>query len=429
MKIVPTMTMPKKAFGVLHKNAKPLGGSGSINTSTLSACGHLSDSPARNSGLECQIEVPSVSKDRRLATSKILLIWPVLLLSGLLSCSPVEHNTAELVDPWLRDRTLVSITLAGQAGPSVVSTDWRDDSKGSVSVTLISAMVDLSAVTVEAIEVADMAEYTATASVKPGDTIDLSDGEAEIVLTAYNGDTRTYVITWSDMTLFNATFTLAGVQSSLGWGEATYCFVAGGPDNDVRTGNIYDHLGAAWVKDDGRWPNDEKDNIVSFKGTEYDAERNLQCGTFINTPGEDGLYANFVWIQNDGSYYEKDCNSIYRLIPKGRGRWSNEVGTDIYTFYEYDDEEYGNPVGEVQFLNAGTYNIEYPGATVPDWVPNTVTVPDVGLTRTYEYTSFVDLGGIVSQYMAENVRQVWWLLNKESDQCLPNHDELIAEIE
>ena len=319
-------------------------------------------------------------------------------------------------------------------GTSIISTDWRDDAHGTITLNLIVNSIDLSAVRVEEIVLKDLGEYTPTASVKAGDTIDLSDGQGEIVVTAFNGETRTYIISYSGTTLFNGTFAFAAEKSSLTWGDATYCFLAGGPDADVRTGNIYDHLGAAWNKDEGRWPNDELDNVVSFKQTYYDQDNNCQYGTFLNLPGEDGLYANFVYREvpedEPENAFEKDCNSIYRLIPQGKGRWSNEVGSDVFAFYDYSDDTYSNPVGEVQLLQAGTYTIEYPGATVAtSWCPGTITVADVAFTRLYTYDSYVDHGDLVASFMADNVRQVWWLMTRTSDGCLENHDALIAEIQ
>ena len=328
--------------------------------------------------------------------------WQLILLLCLGACQPVGHNTAELIDPWLRDRTLESVRLAGQVGTSIISTDWRDDAHGTITLNLIVNSIDLSAVRVEE--------------------------------TAFNGETRTYIISYSGTTLFNGTFAFAAEKSSLTWGDATYCFLAGGPDADVRTGNIYDHLGAAWNKDEGRWPNDELDNVVSFKQTYYDQDNNCQYGTFLNLPGEDGLYANFVYREvpedEPENAFEKDCNSIYRLIPQGKGRWSNEVGSDVFAFYDYSDDTYSNPVGEVQLLQAGTYTIEYPGATVAtSWCPGTITVADVAFTRLYTYDSYVDHGDLVASFMADNVRQVWWLMTRTSDGCLDNHDEMIAQIQ
>ena len=360
--------------------------------------------------------------------------WQLILLLCLGACQPVGHNTAELIDPWLRDRTLESVRLAGQVGTSIISTDWRDDAHGTITLNLIVNSIDLSAVRVEEIVLKDLGEYTPTASVKAGDTIDLSDGQGEIVVTAFNGETRTYIISYSGTTLFNGTFAFAAEKSSLTWGDATYCFLAGGPDADVRTGNIYDHLGAAWNKDEGRWPNDELDNVVSFKQTYYDQDNNCQYGTFLNLPGEDGLYANFVYREvpedEPENAFEKDCNSIYRLIPQGKGRWSNEVGSDVFAFYDYSDDTYSNPVGEVQLLQAGTYTIEYPGATVAtSWCPGTITVADVAFTRLYTYDSYVDHGDLVASFMADNVRQVWWLMTRTSDGYLDNHDEMIAQIQ
>lgn len=361
-----------------------------------------------------------------------VLTWYLMILVCLSACQKVEHDTAELVDPWLKDNTLTSFRLVGQVGPTVISTDWRHEDKGTISLNLIVNAVDLSAVTVAEIGFKISGEFSPKASVKVGETIDLSSGKGQIVVTAKNGASRVYEISYSSTELFSGTFTFVTEKSSLTWGDATYCYFAGGPDGDVRTGNIYDHLGRAWSQDEGRWPNDEMDNTVSFKQTYFDSDLMCQYGSFVNIAGEDGLWADYTYVEDytdEGTgtttQIKKDCNSIYRLLPKGKGRWSNEVGSDVFKFYEYSDDTYSNPICEATMLYAGSYPIEYPGANVASWCPKAISVGDVAFTRQYPF-EFVDHGAAIATYMADNVRQVWWKMNKVSDQCLENHDSHIA---
>lgn len=364
--------------------------------------------------------------------------WQPFLLLCLGGCQPVAHNTAELIDPWLRDRTIESLRLQGQVGESVISTDWRHDDEGTITVSLIvDSDDDLKNVLVSEIIIKDQGEYTATASVQAGDAIDLSGGSGQIVVTAYNGETRIYTILYSKSNYFGGTFSFGAEQSSLGWGSPTYCFFAGGPDSDTRTGSILDHDSYRTLsQDDGRWPNDESDNLVSFKYTYYDPDTGMQSGTFVNTTGKDGKYADFYFkeyeavdgIVTDNLLYERDCNSIYRLIPRGCGRWTNVLGSDIYTFYRYEDETFMNPLVELQMLQPGTYTIEYPGVTIADFCPKTITIPGGGFafTRHLQF-EYKEAPGI-SNFVAENVRQVWWIMVTESGQCLENHDELVSEM-
>ena len=68
------------------------------------------------------------------------------------ACQERERNTEELIDPWLRERTPVNVRLESQIGPAVISHDWRTDDQGSVTVSLITTGLDLSAVKVVALD-------------------------------------------------------------------------------------------------------------------------------------------------------------------------------------------------------------------------------------------------------------------------------------
>ncbi len=68
------------------------------------------------------------------------------------SCENKERNTEELIDPWLRERTPVNVRLESQIGPALITQDWRHDEAGSVSVSLITNGLDMSAVKVVALD-------------------------------------------------------------------------------------------------------------------------------------------------------------------------------------------------------------------------------------------------------------------------------------
>ena len=114
------------------------------------------------------------------------------------SCEEQQRNTEELIDPWLRERTPVNLRLESQIGAAVITDNWRNDQEGSVVVSLITGGLDMSAVKVVALdfEFPD-SEYCPKADIAPGSTIDLSDGTADFTVTAYNGETRTYTISYS----------------------------------------------------------------------------------------------------------------------------------------------------------------------------------------------------------------------------------------
>ena len=129
------------------------------------------------------------------------LLLAALAGTALASCAEKPRNTEELIDPWLRERTPVNVRLESQIGPAIISQDWRNDETGSISVSLITNGLDMTKVKVVALDFKyPESEFCPTASIKPGDTIDLSDGSAEFVVTSKNGETRTYTVTYSVFT-------------------------------------------------------------------------------------------------------------------------------------------------------------------------------------------------------------------------------------
>ena len=71
---------------------------------------------------------------------------------ALASCTEEPRNTEELVDPWLRERTPVNLRLESQIGAAVITDNWRNDEEGSVTVSLITGGLDMSAVKVVALD-------------------------------------------------------------------------------------------------------------------------------------------------------------------------------------------------------------------------------------------------------------------------------------
>ena len=108
------------------------------------------------------------------------LFLAAVAVTAFASCGQKERNTEELIDPWLRERTPVNVRLESQIGPAIISQDWRNDEVGSVSVSLITTGLDMSAVKVVALDFKyPESEFCPTASIGHGATIDLSDGSAE----------------------------------------------------------------------------------------------------------------------------------------------------------------------------------------------------------------------------------------------------------
>lgn len=340
----------------------------------------------------------------------ILLSGAAAVLAAV-SCKQDNRDTEPLIDPWLRERTPVNVRLESQIGAALISNDWRDDSVGSVSVSLITSALDLTRVRVEAIDFKyPDSEFCPTASISPGSTIDLSSGSAHFIVTAYNGEIRDYTITYSgfsDPTEGTFTFTkIAGLIDS----TAPKCamIIIGGWDGEVVRSTVMDkywHWGAGYM------PTDEDDNTLSFLLEKADAETGATFGSIVNTAGPDGKYANYVYNNSI------DVNDRYRIFPAGKGRWAN-LGNGVITVYDYDDPEYTSPLYTVSFIEAGTY----------DYDGKSISIPYGAFVRSFEGPfNTIDWNYPDTRWYTDNLRHVFWLVKKDSDSALPNHNELLAQ--
>ncbi|MBO6029467.1 MAG: hypothetical protein J6P75_09750, partial [Bacteroidales bacterium] len=249
--------------------------------------------------------------------SKIVLrtALAALLVPVLFSCTEEPRNTEPLVDPWLRERTPVNLRLESQIGAAVISDDWRNDGVGSVVVNLITGGLDMSAVKVQALDFKfPDSEFCPTANIGPGSTLDLSSGSASFVVTAHNGETRTYTVTYTQFKdPLEGTYTFTPVGGILD-GSAPACafIIVGGWDGAEVRSTVMDKW---WHWGTGYMPTDEDDNTLSFRLEGADPESGATYGTLVNTPGENGLYANYVYNNSI------DVNDKYRIFPAGKSRW------------------------------------------------------------------------------------------------------------
>lgn len=328
--------------------------------------------------------------------------------SLLAGCYENESSAPDMVDPWLRERTPVSFRLENQIGAAVITDDWRHDDEGSVSIQLVTAAIaDMSAVRVDEIEL----QYGATASVQAGSTLDLSDGSASFVVTAETGETREYTVTY---TAFKEP--LEGVYvfdpvSGILDGGAPKCalVVLGGFDGSIVMSTVMDKW---WQWGGGYMPTDEDDNIVSFKLARVDEASGVSYGTILNLPGDDGLWANYMYQNNPA----KDVNGKYRILPKGKARWAKNPSSGDVTFYAWEDIQHTEPLWTSKQLAAGTHGF---------W-DKQVSVAGCAFYREHPgpFTNGMD-NWSDDRWYVNNVRDTFYLMKKSSDEPLANHDDLL----
>ncbi len=256
-----------------------------------------------------------------------LLVVVSAVLLGLISCKEEARNTEELVDPWTRERTPTGLRLESQIGGATITSDWRNDAEGAVNVTLVTGSLDLSAVKVVSVDFKyPDSEFCPKASIGPGSTVDLSSGSTQFTVTAYNGETRTYTLTYEQFV-----DPIEGVYNFV----PHCCWVYGG--NMASWGGTH-----VMSMDEKGWSfpgynhSREDDNILTIVCTGADEVTGDTYGTFTNDAGADGKYASFATNWGDGAPF-------YRCIPEGEGTYFKEFATGKITF----TGTYTNAAGEL----------------------------------------------------------------------------------
>ena len=332
-------------------------------------------------------------------------------LLAVFSCTEKPRNTEPLVDPWLRERTPVNLRLESQIGAAVISDDWRNDGVGSIVVSLITSGLDLSAVKVQALDFKfPDSEFCPTASIGPGSTLDFSSGAASFVVTAHNGETRTYTVTYTQFSdPLEGTYTFTPVSGILDGSAPVSAFIiVGGWDGAEVRSTVMDKW---WHWGGGYMPTDEDDNTLSFRLEEADPETGATFGSLVNTPGDNGLYANYMYNNTI------DVNNKYRIFPAGKSRWA-KPGDGSIVVYDYADAEYAKPLWSVELIGAGDQT--YAGQTF--------TVPDLAFGRSFPGPfDKIDYNWPDTRWFTDNVRNTFWLVKKDADTPIPDHSDYLAD--
>ncbi len=337
-------------------------------------------------------------------TLKYLMAMVTVFLVTL-SCDDIKRNQEPLVDPWTRERTPASLTLAGQVGTATISNDWRNDDKGTIAVTLVTPE-DPASVKVEEITL----QYNATANIQAGSVLDFSSGSAQFVVTAETGETRTYTITYDPfIETLEGTYAFESIKGLDDWGKCPYS-VIGGWDGNVTYSTPNDK---SWQWKDYGFDKDN-DNTVSIKLEGVDNAKGVSYGTMLNLAGENGKYATFIWT--DGT----DLTSYYRIIPEGKSRWARDTKTNVVSIYAYEDTNRENPLYTTTMLTAGQF--------APDNAEGKkITVPHFAFYRQFPgpYNDHSDTGD--ARFQKNNIRDTFTFLNKTDEGPLDNHNDLLSE--
>ena len=327
----------------------------------------------------------------------LLSLAPALLM---LACAEEPRNTEPLTDPWLRERTPVNIRLESQIGAAVITDDWTNDAVGSVTVSLITTGLDLGKVKVEAVDFKyPDSEFCPKASIGPGSTVDLTSGKTAFTVTAYNGETRTYTLSYSKFRdPLEGTYSFTKVAGILDEKNAPKCsfIVVGGWDGEVVRSTIMDKY---WHWGDGYMPTDEDDNILSFRLEKADAETGETYGTLDNKAGPDGLYANYVYNN------EIDMNDKYRIFPNGKSRW-HKPDENTVKVHDIADTEYATPLYTVHIVGAGEQTVA--GVSY--------MIPSAAFARAFPGPfNTIDWNYPDTRWYTDNLRFTVWLVQKDSD--------------
>jgi hypothetical protein len=186
-----------------------------------------------------------------------------------------------------------------------------------------------------------------------------------------------------------------------------------------------------WLWDYNRiyWPQNEDDNTLSFRLERADDVTGETFGTIVNTPGPDGKYADYRFKKSSSEEIPSyDVNAEYRLIPTGKSRWAKH-GDGFITIYAYEDENYTTPLHKLELLGSGEHSF---WADALDSSGNSaekiVNVPSLAFHRSFGEGPFANKTDDWSdaRWYVNNIRNVFWLVQKDSDEALADHDAYLS---
>jgi hypothetical protein len=232
------------------------------------------------------------------------------------------------------ERAIEALNLGGeliQVGPAQID---RENSKVSVKV-LMEEGTDLSQVPLRI-----MTSYKASVAYTALTPLDFesTNNVRTFTVTSESGETRQWTV---ELIPFN--------EPVLGTYDVEALVVYGGTGPEYGGGEVIRMKDKSWVWPETGGPVAEEDNVLTF---EFGGVTNegVSYGNFTNNAGDDGVYADFQFVQS--GYPQTDVNHFYRVMPKGTGRWEHNYTNNTITFV-FDD---GKRVAG-KLIDAGTLNL------------------------------------------------------------------------
>ncbi len=234
---------------------------------------------------------------------------------------------------WNNERSVINIKLENQVGKATI--ERIDDNTGTIVLAINSdAVPDLSSIKLSSIQLS----YGAESSVKIGESLNFENASKSTTMTVTSptGKTREYTIT---ATSFKETI--------LGTYKITDLVVYGGTGPEYGGASVLAMTSKSWLWPETGGPAAELDNTLTFALSGITEDGNTY-GTVVNNAGDDGLYADFMYIKDPVT----DVNKHYRKIPKGEGEWSRDYTTGLITFTFPDDK-----MTSCTFIGAGVEDL------------------------------------------------------------------------
>ena len=240
---------------------------------------------------------------------------------------------------WNHERSVIGIEFENQIGAA--SIENADATTGHIDLAInVGAQPSMTSVKLKKLDLS----FQATSSVKVGDALDFSNGQASFTVTSTLGETRTYTIHVSEFT-----------ESLVGTYQVNTLTIFGGTGPEYGGGAIMQLADKPWCWSDTYGPDAECDNTLTFTltGVTDDGSTTGKC---INNAGDDGKYADFMFqgSMNKEEGVDIDLKKFYRQIPEGESTWIRNYSEGTVTFISKDGR---TTVG--QFVEAGTIDVGY----------------------------------------------------------------------